>query len=639
MCGIAGFIAQPDRGRSSCAPAVLRCIEHRGPDDYGWLRLTGGEIERGRNWSMPQREPEVLLLHRRLSILDTTDSGWQPMATPDGRYHIVYNGEIYNYKELREELQEFGYSFCSRSDTEVLLAAYAHWGIEALRRFVGMFAFAILDAERRTVLLARDFFGIKPLFYSSQDGFFCFGSEIKALLAFGVSRPEANAERLLLYLRYGMTDFGSQTLLSSIQQLPAAHYLEVKLDGKTSEAPQCYWRPEVGDLDISFEEAAQRLRELFLRSVELHLRSDVPLGSALSGGIDSSSIVMAIRHLDSNAEIHAFSFIAEDHTMSEEHWIDIVGRETGAHVHKVRATANDLVADLDVMMHFHDEPFGSTSSYAQYQVFRAARIAGIKVMLDGQGADEILGGYRCYLGARLASLVRQGRWSEAARFLRSLEGFDRFGKYQGLAYCADYLLPPSLQSAARKLAGKDALPSWLNRRWFAERGVGPRFMNYTTARDVLRDSLCRSVSDTLPSLLRYEDRNSMASSVESRVPFLTPDLVNFLQRLPEEYIIAPDGTSKAVFRKAMRGIVPDVILDRRDKLGFVTPESSWLKLLDGWVRAILGSEAAHQIPFLNLGIALEEWDSIRKGRRPLDFRVWRWVNLIRWTEEFGVVYS
>ena len=188
-------------------------------------------------------------------------------------------------------------------------------------------------------------------------------------------------------------------------------------------------------------------------------------------------------------------------------------------------------------------------------------------------------------------------------------------------------------------AGKDALPSWLNRRWFAERGVGPRFMNYTTARDVLRDSLCRSVSDTLPSLLRYEDRNSMASSVESRVPFLTPDLVNFLQRLPEEYIIAPDGTSKAVFRKAMRGIVPDVILDRRDKLGFVTPESSWLKLLDGWVRAILGSEAAHQIPFLNLGIALEEWDSIRKGRRPLDFRVWRWVNLIRWTEEFGVVYS
>src|SRR5437868_3600449 len=194
MCGIAGFIAQPDRGKSSCAQAVLQCIEHRGPDDYGWLRLTGSRIERGREWSVPQLEPEVLLLHRRLSILDTTESGWQPMGTPDGRYHIVYNGEIYNYREIREELQTFGYSFNSCSDTEVLLAAYAEWGIEALRRLVGMFAFALLDTQRRVVLLARDFFGIKPLYYSSQDGFFCFGSEIRALLTFGLSRPHANAE-------------------------------------------------------------------------------------------------------------------------------------------------------------------------------------------------------------------------------------------------------------------------------------------------------------------------------------------------------------------------------------------------------------------------------------------------------------
>ena len=164
-------------------------------------------------------------------------------------------------------------------------------------------------------------------------------------------------------------------------------------------------------------------------------------------------------------------------------------------------------------------------------------------------------------------------------------------------------------------------------------------MNYTTARDVLRDSLTRSVRETLPRLLRYEDRNSMAFSVESRVPFLTPDLVCFLGRLPEKYIIAPDGTSKAVFRKAMRGIVPDVILDRRDKIGFLTPEHRWLSVLDGWVGAILDSDAAHEIPFLNLGVARREWDSIRRGRRPFDFRIWRWVNLIRWTEKLSVVYS
>jgi asparagine synthase (glutamine-hydrolysing) len=371
----------------------------------------------------------------------------------------------------------------------------------------------------------------------------------------------------------------------------------------------------------------------------MHLRSDVPLGSALSGGIDSSSIVMAIRHLDSQAQIHAFSFIADDQAISEERWVDIVGREAGAHLHKVRTTAGELAADLDTVMRVQDEPVGGTSAYAQYQVFRAARSAGIKVMLDGQGADEILGGYRHYLGARLASLLRHGQWSDAMKFLQALSRLEGFGGYQGLACCADYLLPPALQSIARRFVGKDVLPLWLNRIWFAERGVGPAFVNYTTVRDVLRESLSRSLGQALPPLLRYEDRNSMASSVESRVPFLTPELVSFLQGLPEEYIIAPDGTSKAVFRKAMRGIVPDAILDRRDKVGFVTPERTWLKVLDGLVRAILGSDAAHQVPFLDLRVAQQEWESVRDGRRPFDFRIWRWVNLIRWTEELGVVYN
>jgi asparagine synthase (glutamine-hydrolysing) len=640
MCGIAGFVAQPGSGRSSCARDVLQSIEHRGPDDYGWLRFTWGRVERGREWRPSTLEPEVLLLHRRLSILDTGPLGWQPMGTRDGRYYVVYNGEIYNYVEIREELQALGHSFSTRSDTEVLLAAYAQWGLQALRRFVGMFAFALLDTQRRTVLLARDFFGIKPLYYWSQPGFFCFGSEIKALLNFGLSRPQANAERLLLYLRYGMTDFGSQTLLSPVQQLPAAHYLELSLDDGCASEPQPYWCLESGnELDISFDEAAQHVRELFLRNVALHLRSDVPLGSALSGGIDSSSIVMAIRHLDPNAEIHAFCYISEDQAISEERWIHVVERAARVQIYKVRATAADLVADLDTLMHFHDEPFGSTSAYAQYQVFRAARAAGIKVMLDGQGADEILGGYRCYLGARLASLLRQSRWSEAVRLMHCFSRLDGFGRLQGLAYCADYLLPPALQSAARKFTGKDALPAWLNHRWFADRGVGPRFVNYTTQTNVLRNSLSRSVSETLPGLLRYEDRNSMAASVESRVPFLTPELVTFLSRLPEQYIIAQDGTSKAVFRKAMRGIVPDAILDRRDKLGFVTPEGRWLTLVDGWVRRVLGSDTAHRVPFLNLRVVRQEWDSISKGRRRLDFRVWRWLNLIRWTEELGVVYS
>ena len=348
---------------------------------------------------------------------------------------------------------------------------------------------------------------------------------------------------------------------------------------------------------------------------------------------------MAIRHLDSKAEIHAFSFVAEEKAISEEGWIDLVGLAAKAHVHKVRATANELAADLDTMMFYHDEPFGSTSIYAQYRVFRAARATGIKVMLDGQGADEILGGYRLYQGARLASLVRQGCWFEAGQLVRSFSQLGGVGVAQGLAYCAGCMLPPALQTVVRKLVHKDVFPAWLNRRWFAERGAGPQFMNYTTARFVLRDTLSRSVRETLPGLLRYEDRNSMAASVESRVPFLTPDLVSFLRQLPEEYIIAADGTSKAVFRKAMRGIVPDAILNRRDKIGFATPDRSWLNLLDGWVRTALGSDIAGDLPFINIGIARLEWDSIQKGRHPFDFCIWRWVNLIRWTEDLSVTYT
>jgi asparagine synthase (glutamine-hydrolysing) len=639
MCGIAGCIATPERGKSSRAELVLKSIEHRGPDDAGWLRLSGGWIEKGHDWNPPATEPDALLLHRRLSIIDTTVGGWQPMSTADGRYHIVYNGEIYNYREIRVELEQLGHRFHSASDTEVLLEAYAEWGTNAFRRFVGMFAFAILDTQHRTLLLARDFFGIKPLYYWAEEGCLSFGSEIKALFAFGLSEPHANTERLLSYLRYGVTDFGAETMLAEVCQIPAAHFMMISLEDCRPQVAQCYWTRDSDPLDVSFDEAAATVRDLFLGSVQLHLRSDVAVGSALSGGIDSSAIVTAIRHLDSKAEIHAFSYISETGAPSEEHWVDAVVRQVGAHVHKVYATDRMLAEDLRAMMDFCDEPFGSTSAYAQSLVFRAAHEAGVKVMLDGQGADEILGGYDTYKGARLASLVRQGRWSQAIHFLKHLSPQDGVGKYLGIAYCADFLLPPGLQAAARSLAGKDAFPLWLNRRWFADRGVGARFANYTGERNVLRHSLDRSVRETLPGLLRYEDRNSMANSVESRVPFLTPQLVTYLGRLPESYLIDENGTSKAVFRAAMRGIVPDAILNRRDKIGFATPEKSWMSLMDSSVRSTLDGDAARGMGFLNLSAARTELDAVREGNRPFGFHVWRWINLIRWTEQLGVVYS
>jgi asparagine synthase (glutamine-hydrolysing) len=602
--------------------------------------LNGQQVELGREWTVPEKEPEVLLLHRRLSILDVSDTGWQPMSTVDGRYRLIFNGEIYNYLEIRRELDEMGHRFRSGSDTEVLLNAFVQWGTAALPRLVGMFAFALLDTHRRTLLLARDFFGIKPLFYWKDSGRIFFASEIKALTAFGLSQPRANAERLLLYLRYGTTDFGSETMLSEVRQIPPAHFMEISVDGCAAREPRRYWTAESGEtLDISLDDAAAQVRDLFLRNVEIHLRSDVPVGVALSGGIDSSAIVMGIRRLDPKAEIHAFSYISEDATSSEEKWIDMVAREARVHVHKVRASAEELAQDLDAMVRLQDEPFGSTSIYAQNRVFRSARAAGVKVMLDGQGADEILGGYNSYKGARLASLLRQGRWSQAAGFLGRLSGNGGIGLYLGAAYSANYILPPAMQSIVRILARKDAFPAWLNRAWFAERGVGAEFAGYTDAKDVLRETLKRAVSRTLPGLLRYEDRNSMASSVESRVPFLTPNLVGFLGVLPENCLIDLEGTTKSVFRKAMRGIVPDAILDRRDKVGFATPEKRWLTQLDGWVRSVLDGEVAATLPFLNMGAVRREFEAVCQGRRPFGFHIWRWVNLIRWTENLQVFYE
>jgi asparagine synthase (glutamine-hydrolysing) len=640
MCGIAGFIAKPGYGRSSRALEALQSITHRGPDDFGWQRLADGVIERGRAWTKPLREPNVLLLHRRLSILDTTEMGWQPMSSRDGKLHVAFNGEIYNFKELRDELTALGHTFVSRSDTEVLLAAYAQWGLGALRRFVGMFAFALLDLNRKVVLLARDFFGIKPLYYSIEDGLVCFGSEIKALFALGLTSRAANTERLLYFLRYGLTDFGAETMFSAVRQIPPAHYVKISLETCVAETPVCFWEPDSGpELEISFDEAADELKRLFIQSVELHLRSDVPVGAALSGGIDSSAIISAIRHLDRNAEIHAFSFISEDQQTNEESWIDLVGKATSAHVHKVRINSREFLNDLDAISRIHDEPSANTSMHAQYQVFREAHRAGVKVMLDGQGADEILAGYRLYIGARLASLLRGGEWSQALRLIGGMSHLQSFRWTQGLAFCADYLVPPELQGPVRLMVNKEAFPFWLNRSWFAERGADILVTNYTRAADVLKHSLTRSLSHGLPKLLRYEDRNSMASSVESRVPFLTPDLVNFVGRLPESYLISQNGTSKNVFRKAMRGLVPDSVLDRRDKIGFATPEIQWLSELDNWVRGSLNSEETRKLPFLNLPEMRKEWESIRDRKKPFHFSIWRWLNLILWVKQFQVTFE
>jgi asparagine synthase (glutamine-hydrolysing) len=641
MCGIAGMISGSRRICPATAAKVLESLRHRGPDDLGWLLYSHDSVRTGRE-SIPQNieDCDLMLMHRRLSILDLTRRGWQPMRAGGGRYSVVYNGEIYNYIELRRELESLGQQFHTHTDTEVLLLAYMEWGVDAVRRFVGMFAFAIFDRKRRTLLLARDFFGIKPLYYSASDEQFAFASEIKALLDLNSSRRRANSAALLLYLRHGLSDQGDTTLLSGIHQLPAAHYMEVSLDDPGVAEPVRFWSPQITPSDASFEEAAQRLRELFIESIQLHLRSDVPVGAALSGGIDSSAIVACIRRVAPQLDIHTFSYVADDPRLNEERWIDLVAGAVAPRVHKTHTTSHDLATDLDVLLKAQEEPFGSTTIYAQHRVFRLASEAGIKVMLDGQGADELLGGYRYYIGAQFASLVRQHRFLDALRLLRSARKLPDSGVVQLLLCSADYFLPKEWQKPLRAMIAKEFTPNWVHAAWFRENGGETANVNYCSGPHVLRSALLRTLTETsLPHLLRYEDRNSMAFSIESRVPFLTPQLAEFVLSLPEEYIVALDGTSKAVFRRAMRGIVPQAILDRKDKIGFATPEREWLCNLNGWVQDTLNSETAAAMPFLDLGAMHREWQAILSGRQSFDNRVWRWLNVIRWSQEFAVDYA
>ena len=640
MCGIAGFITNNSMKLSLRVPAILRSLDHRGPDDQGWLMYSHGDVCLGREWPPENRDCEVALLHRRLSILDLSAAGWQPMGRGN-RYYVVYNGEIYNFLELREELEQSGSVFHSQSDTEVLLAAYEKWGVQALSRFTGMFAFALLDTHKRTVLLARDFFGIKPLYYHASSACFAFASELTTLFKLVDTRRHVDPHNLLLYLRHGLSDQGSSTLLDGFHQLPAAHYLELSIEKPDRVKTVCYWRPELEPARIvSFNDAAEQLRATFLESIRLHLRSDVPVGTALSGGIDSSSIVACMREVAPDLDIHAFSYIADDQRLSEEKWVDIVGRATGAQVHKVVAQPFDFVRDIDALLRTQQEPFGSTSVYAQYRVFQLAKEEGIKVMLDGQGADELLGGYRYCVSARFASLIRQGHFGDAFHLLRRASQSPNTDALWLFLYSADYLLPHSLQAPLRAIVSKDLTPKWVKASWFKNQGVDSRQVNYCSTPDVLRQTLLRILFTTsLPHLLRYEDRNSMAFSIESRVPFLTPKLAEFMLSIPEEHIISPDGTTKAVFRRAMRGIVPDSILDRRDKIGFATPERKWLQAVDSWVQSTLESEAAASLPFLDLGCVRGEWSAVLSGRQAFDSRVWRWLNVIRWSEELQIEYG
>ena len=622
MCGIVGGLwcddQAPVKGRILSALALL---QHRGPDDSGHAiaRCARGVVAVGQN---------------RLSIIDLSEKGHQPMLSPDQQLAIVFNGEIYNYRELREELRAAGRQFCSESDTEVLLAAWAEWGKSCLPRLEGMFAFAIHDRRSNKLTCVRDAFGIKPLFYDRDRSGFRFASEQAALLELRGSRARPDLQRAYDYLVHGDYDSQDRTFVEGVRHLLPGTLIEVDIDSTTSAQPEIWWRPPTREVSkLTFGQAVEAVREQFLYNVRLNLRSDVPLGAALSGGIDSSAVVCAMRYVAPSIPIHTFSYIAGDDNVSEEKWVDLVNQTTGAIPHKVKADAGELIRDLDALIKAQGEPFGSTSIYAQYRVFELARENGITVTLDGQGADELLAGYDGYPGQRLLSLFESGQYGAMHRFARDWGNWPGRSYRQAWMYLGHSVFPDRLYRQARKVLGRDFQPAWLKTDLLRDAGVIFQERRPTLLRDNRGRRVVEQLADSLqrrglPHLLRHGDRNSMAFSIESRVPFLTNPMAELLLSLPESYLISEAGETKRVFRAAMRGIVPDVVLDRRDKIGFATPERDWLLSITPVIRQWLQDAAS--IPFLNADALLESFNTIVTNRAPFNWQIWRWVNYVRW---------
>lgn len=666
MCGIFGVI-HPGGVAPGAATSISDLLRHRGPDDEGFLYCSRQQVEPIGGRDTPESvfaaafpyapkalvarevtQPRFILGHRRLSIIDLSAAGHQPMSFRS-RYWMSFNGEVYNYIELREELRGLGYEFRTDSDSEVILAAYDQWGEDCLPRFNGMWGLAIFDTSKRTLFLARDRFGVKPLYYIAGRKAFAFASEIKALVPLLDEAPRVNRPRLLDFLVWNISDHTEETMFDGVRQLPPGHRLTIEvgcaLDGEreitSADLKPVRWYALVPR--AAFGEAPAAVGAALDSAVRLRLRADVPVGSCLSGGVDSSSIVCVMSRILGQDNVRnmqkTFSARSEDREFDESAYARLVAESAGAHATFVTPGPEALLDALDDLVWHQDEPFLSASIFAQWCVFEAARKAGVIVMLDGQGADETLGGYRGFFGAYLASLIRKGRiirWMQEAAAIRRESSFS-WTRLVG--YSAAYLQPSLLP-----LIGRLERRAYSDREWVHPSCHGafesdPVQQLGGRASDVASMSIAQVGATNLPMLLRWEDRNSMAFSIEARVPFLDYRFVELALGLPDEAKVG-GGVSKRALRQAMRGTVPDAVLDRKDKMGFVTSEALWVtrqvpqrmrQLLEEATRALDGIVAPASL--------LQQLDSMCTGRRPYDHRIWRVIVAGRWMRRFGLALT
>lgn len=652
MCGIVGIVAVDGVVEPRVLQQMSDLLEHRGPDGQGFVFVSG-------SWSRPEylfrrqadtpepRQPVRMgLAHRRLAILDLSARGLQPMATDDGKTWIVFNGEIYNYQSLRSRLEARGHVFTSRTDTEVLLKAYVEWGEECIRLLNGMFAFAIWDGHRSRLVCARDRLGIKPYYYALPDGYFVFASEIKAILAFPRCRRQVDDEAATDFLVHNNCDYAERTTFLGVKALPPAHMLTLDATGKLSVTR--YWSLEAGSRTAESDtERVAHLRAALITTVRSHLMSDVRVGSCLSGGLDSSTLVSVIGTIwrdqpEAAAAIgdrlYTFTSCYERQSaIDERNYALEVAKSVGASPHFVFPSPDDFWKDFAKMAWHQDMPFGGLSYYAQWRVMRAARDAGVKVLIDGQGGDEVFGGYAKFRYAYLASLLRSARLGTMTReVVGTLKRADPYvwNLRNGSRYLpaplrrmlnVDSVLQHVLKADWKKAVGSESTPAtrWWRHAQGMSNGDGPTLLQQIQIDDI--------TTDTLPQLLRMEDRSSMAFSLESRVPLLDHEVVEYGLSLPDHMKINR-GWSKFAMREAMAGMLPEMVRLRSTKLGFSAPDREWIADdLRGPISDLLHSDLRCS-RFIDVA-ALRRWYSAPRSRhantasyiglfRILSFEMW-----------------
>ncbi len=662
MCGI---LAMWRRDGGAIDPALLArattLMRHRGPDDEGFalwdtrrgvarrywgpgrpeaVRTTPGpyqpeaDILRAEIGSAAGGSPaDLALAWRRLAILDLSPAGHQPMVSPDGTTWLIFNGEVYNYTELREELRaSHGYTFRSTGDTEVLLRGYEAWGDDVLQHLNGMWGMVLWDAHRQRMLIARDRLGVKPMYWTEFGGAFAVSSEISPLLALRAAAglaPKPWWPTLRLYLEKVIIDAGDRTFFDGIHRLEPAHVMTVERDSLRIAR---YWDiPNAPARAFTAADAAARFRELFTDSVRLRLRSDVAVGSSLSGGLDSSSVVACAAPALPHA-MHSFSVAYDEGGIYDERrYMKIMGERFGLAEHIDVPDGSDLFEVLPSLVRHQEEPGGGVGLYSQWRVMQAARRGGVTVLLDGQGGDELLAGYTTYLFFYLNDLLASGRVVEWARLLREVSTIHHIDPLHALGRAAQDVIPRGVFGwASRRFGAARDVVMGPALRAASEEAVAPPPARFA---DRLTQQQFADITHFLPSLLRYEDRNSMAHSIEARLPFLDYRLVEFAFSLPAEAKLR-HGETKAVLRDALRDVVPAEILARRDKVGYDTPVDLWFRRrFRGEVEAVLLAPRTRDRGLFDDAALRQRLDQFFAGR-PMPHQVWRWVMLEMWCRTF-----